>query len=101
MPKTTCNQRLRDGVKSRRNSPLFQGSYKIRDVITDFSVIPAEIDRIIGVRSRKVSPDTLRLCTAQDAYVWIRGGNGARPSLTTWTRCYMKLEAMLCRYATN
>lgn len=72
MTKTTCNQRLRDGAKSRSNSPLFQGCYKIREVITDFSNIPVELDRIIGVRTRKVSPDELRHCTAQDAHVWIR-----------------------------
>ena len=72
MPKTTCKQRLHDGELSRRNSPLFQGCYKIREVITDFSNIPAELDRIIGVRTRKVSPDELRHCTAQDAHVWIR-----------------------------
>jgi len=72
MPKTTCNQRLRDGAQSRRNSPLYQGCYKILEVITDFSSIPEELDRIIGVRTRKVSPDELRHCTAQDAHVWIR-----------------------------
>ena len=72
MTKTTCNLRLRDGAQSRRNSPLFQGCYKIREVITNFSDIPAELDRIIGVRTRKVSPDELRHCTAQDAHVWIR-----------------------------
>jgi hypothetical protein len=72
MPKTTCNQRLHDGVKSRRNSPLLQGCYKIREVITDFSGIPAELDRIKGVRMGNVSPDTLSHCTAQDTHVWIR-----------------------------
>lgn len=72
MTKPTCSQRLRDGAQSRRNSPLFQGCYKIREVITNFSNIPAELDRIIGVRTRKVSPDELRHCTAQDAHVWIR-----------------------------
>jgi hypothetical protein len=72
MTKTACNQRLHDGAQSRRNSPLFQGCYKIREVVTDFSSIPAELDRIIGVRTQKVSPDELRHCTAQDAHVWIR-----------------------------
>lgn len=72
MPKTTCNQRLLDGVKSRRHSPLFRGCYKIREVITDFSDIAVELDRIKGVHTRKVSSDTLRHCTAQDAHVWIR-----------------------------
>jgi hypothetical protein len=72
MPKTTCNQRLREGGQSRRKSPLFRGCYKIREVITEFSNIPAELDRIKGVRMRNVSPDTLRHCTAQDAHVWVR-----------------------------
>ena len=72
MPKTTCNKRLHDGVKSRRHSPLFKGCYKICEVITDFSDIPAELDQIKGIRMRNVSPDTLRHCTAQDAQVWIR-----------------------------
>ena len=72
MTKPTCSQRLRDGAQSRRNSPLFQGCYKLLEVVTDFSSIPAELDRIIGVRTRKVSPDELRHCTAQDAHVWIR-----------------------------
>lgn len=72
MPKKTCAQRLRDGGQSRCKSPLFQGCYKILEVVTDFSTIPEELDRIIGVRTRKVSPDELRHCTAQDAHVWIR-----------------------------
>jgi hypothetical protein len=72
MPKTTCNQQLYDGQQSRRNSPLFQGCYKIRETITEFSDMPAEIDRIRGVRMRKVSPGRLRHCTEEDAHVWIR-----------------------------
>lgn len=72
MTKTACIQRLRDGAQSRRKSPLFQGCYKLFEVVTDFSSIPAELDRIIGVRMRKVSPDELRHCTAHDAHVWIR-----------------------------
>lgn len=72
MPKKTCKQRLRDGGLSRCKSPLFQGCYKLLEVVNDFSTIPDELDRIIGVRRRKVSPDELRHCTAQDAHVWIR-----------------------------
>ena len=72
MPKKTCNQRLREGGQSRCKSPLFQRCYKILEVVNDFSTIPDEIDRIIGVSTRKVSPDELRHCTAQDAHVWIR-----------------------------
>jgi hypothetical protein len=72
MPKTTCNQRLHDGAQSRRNTPLYQGSYKILEVITDFSDIRAELDRVKDVRTKKVSPNMLRHCTAQDAHVWTR-----------------------------
>lgn len=72
MPKTTCNQRLREGGQSRCKSPLFKGCYKILEVVNDFSTIPEELDRIIGVRTRKVSHHELRHCTAQDAHVWIR-----------------------------
>jgi hypothetical protein len=72
MPKTTCKQRLREGGQSRCKSPLFKGCYKILEVVNDFSTIPEELDRIIGVRTRKVSHHELRHCTAQDAHVWIR-----------------------------
>ena len=72
MFKTTCKQRLYDGVKSRHSSPLFQGCYKLREVIDDFSDIPAELDRIKEGRMRKAPSDTLRHCTAQDSHVWIR-----------------------------
>lgn len=72
MTKTACKQRLRDGAQSRGKSPLFQGGYKLLEVATDFSSIPAELDRIVGVLMRKVSPDELRHCTAHDAHVWIR-----------------------------
>jgi len=125
MPKTTCNQQLYDGQQSRRNSPLFQGCYKIRETITEFSDMPAEIDRIRGVRMRKVSPGRLRHCTEEDAHVWIRNMpfnvahslgrkhlptlcvkrtstycNDARPLHKGWTLRFMMLAAIRCTHVT-
>ena len=72
MPRATCIQPLRDGLKSRYNSPLYQGCYKLRETIFDLSTIPAELDRIQAVRTRRASPDTLRHCTSEDSHIWVR-----------------------------
>ena len=72
MPKATCTQRLRDGQQSRQKSPLFQGCYKLKEVMRDFSNISAELDRIKAVRFKKESPYTLRHCTSEDSHIWVR-----------------------------
>ena len=72
MPKATCIQSLRDGQQSRKRSPLFQGCYKLKEVMRDFSNISAELDRIKAVRLKKEPPYTLRHCTSQDSHIWVR-----------------------------
>lgn len=72
MPKATCIQSLSDGQQSRQKSPLFQGCYKLKEVITDFSTISAELDRIQAVLTRRASPNTLRHCTSEDSHIWVR-----------------------------
>ena len=72
MPKATCIQRLRDGLKSRYNSPLYQGCYKLSEVVTDLSAITVELDRIKAVRTKNASPETLRHCTTEDSHIWVR-----------------------------
>ena len=72
MPKATCIQSLRDGEQSRQKSPLFQGCYKLKEVMRDFSNISAEFDRIKAVRLKKEPPYTLRHCTSEDAHIWVR-----------------------------
>jgi hypothetical protein len=72
MPKATCIESLRDGQLTRKKSPLFQGCYKLKEAITEFSNISAELDRIKAVRLKKESPYTLRHCTSEDAHIWIR-----------------------------
>ncbi len=72
MPKAICIQSLRDGQQSRQKSPLFQGCYKLKEVITDFLKISAELDRIKAVRMKKASPETLRHCTSEDSHIWVR-----------------------------
>ena len=72
MTNTTCIQNLRDGLKSRHNSPMPEGCYKLREVIADLSDIPSELDRVKAVRTRTSSPDTLRHCTAEDSHVWVK-----------------------------
>lgn len=72
MPKATCTQSLNDGHQSRRISPLVQGCYKLRETIFNLSTIPAELDRIQAVRTRRASPDTLRHCTSEDSHIWVK-----------------------------